>query len=248
MKPARESESRNPGSASADQKATRPPGRERVPDHSESSPVVEARVLCLHKRRRSVIHIQEDGVVRRLRTAPEERENIFREGFHATILEQSAVQGQEKFPIPIDDLRNEFGHVDDADLADHLQHPLEAKPETKAADQDTPMRGTSEILTRLLREQDFRRGRGAAHELAAIELDEVIAVVFVQTEPRAIGRARFGKIAEWDHLHEPSEIFRQRRLEVHLFASSPDAESAGRRHAIPDGAPGLFARRIFRRQ
>src|SRR5207244_11920782 len=50
-----------------------------------------------------------------------------------------------------------------------------------------------------LRQQNFRCRRGGAHELAAVELHEVIAAVLVQREPRPIGRDRFSESAKGLH-------------------------------------------------
>ena len=57
----------------------------------------------------------------------------------------------------------------------------------------------AQVLTRELRQQDFRCRRGCAHELAAVEFHEVITVVLVQREPPAIGRDHFSESAKGLH-------------------------------------------------
>ena len=56
-----------------------------------------------------------------------------------------------------------------------------------------------QIFARQFRQQDFRTSGGAAHQLTAIELHEILAVVFMQRETPAIGCGRFGQSVERFH-------------------------------------------------
>ena len=53
------------------------------------------------------------------------------------------------------------------------------------------MRVPDQLLTRQLGQQNLRARRGRAHQLAAVPFHEMVAVVLLQSEARAIGRDRF---------------------------------------------------------
>ena len=73
------------------------------------------------------------------------------------------------------------------------------------------MRMPAQVLTRKLGQQNLRARRSGAHQLAAVELHEMVAVVLVQGEPRAIGRDRFGEGAKGLHLFRDTlTAYRQR--------------------------------------
>src|ERR1700754_3025692 len=58
----------------------------------------------------------------------------------------------------------------------------------------------NQVLTSELRQEDFRARRGGAHELAPIELQEMIAVVLVQGESRGIRGGGFSESAKRLHV------------------------------------------------
>ena len=61
------------------------------------------------------------------------------------------------------------------------------------------MRMSHQFFARQLRQKNFRSGRRGAHELPAVQLHEVFAVVLVQCEARAIGRDGLSESTERFH-------------------------------------------------
>src|SRR3954469_14351105 len=93
----------------------------------------------------------------------------------------------------------------------------------------------NQIFARQFREQDLRTGGGAAHQLAAIELHEILAVVFMERKTSAIGSGRFGQSAE--RFHESIYPVRAARIWAkRLFALSSAT-----------GVPSSLSKSIFSR-
>ena len=86
--------------------------------------------------------------------------------------------------------------MDGGAFPDEGEHALEAEAEAEAADEDAGVGLAGEPDAGELREEQLGGGGGGAHELAAVELEKVVAVVLVQGEERAVRGARLREILE----------------------------------------------------
>lgn len=103
----------------------------------------------------------------------------------------------EEFAVPEDDSGNEFSDLDAGATAYEIEHAqkAEAKPET--ANEDASIGATAEAIAGKLGQEKLRGSGGGAHELAAIELQEVLAVVLVKGEAGAVRGEDFCQGAKW---------------------------------------------------
>ena len=65
----------------------------------------------------------------------------------------------------------------------YFEHALEAVAEAEAADEHCRICAPAQPAARQLGEHQLGSRRGRAHELAAVELQKIFAVVLVQREP-----------------------------------------------------------------
>lgn len=171
-------------------------------DCAEAAPGVDADVFCLNHGGGAVVHIQEDGIVGGGAGFADDGIDIAGDDFHAAIIQQSAIDVLEEVAIPRDDIREQLGDLNAGVTADELQDAPEAVPEAEAPNEHAGIRAAAQAIAGQLREQQLRGGGGGAHQLAAIELEEVLAVVLMQRELRSIGRGGLGEIMK--RLHPPS--------------------------------------------
>jgi hypothetical protein len=87
-------------------------------------------------------------------------------------------------------------------FSEEREHSLQREPKAQPANQNARVWMPNQILAREFCQQNFGGRRGGAHELAAIELQEMIAVVLVQSEPGTIGRDGFSESTKRFHVVE----------------------------------------------
>ena len=104
--------------------------------HAEAAAVVETGVLRLHKRRRAVVHVEQDGVVSIRCSVADEPENVLRKHGHAGVVEEVAVDSLKVFAVPLDDVGEQLSDVNDGVGAGEFEDAFQAETETEATDQD----------------------------------------------------------------------------------------------------------------
>jgi len=149
---------------------------------------------------RTVIDVEKNGVVTLVFNAADGLKNIFGQNCNPTVIEQGAVDFHQELAIPIDHFRQQFRNVHFGFFANTPEHGLERKAESQPADEDAWMRMPHQLFAREFRQKNLGHCRCGAHELPAVQLHEVFAVVLVQREPSAIGGNGLSERAEWFHL------------------------------------------------
>src|SRR5205085_9341931 len=81
-----------------------PTGLKSAKDRTETTATIDPRIFRVHKRGRAVVNIQQNCVVPAVIGTADHFEDICNDNFHASVVEERAVNALEKVPIPDDHL------------------------------------------------------------------------------------------------------------------------------------------------
>ena len=170
-------------------------GLEGLMDKTDAAAVVDARVFRLHEGGRAVIDIEQNGIIPAISSVPEDFKYVRDQSLDAGIIQESTVHLPEKLAIPGYDVGEQLRDFDRRVATAEFEHPSEAVPQAKSADEHAGFCAVCEPFARQLRQPQFRNGGGGAHELPSVELQKILAVVLVKGQLRSIRGAGLAKIS-----------------------------------------------------
>jgi len=181
---------------------------ERVPNGSEAPSFIDALITSLNHGGGAVIDIQHYSVIGGGAGATDDMEDVAGDDFDPLVVKEQAIDVGQELAVPGHNLWEELRNLDAGMAADELESTLKAKPKAEPADEHARIRTPPEAVARQLGQEELGGRGGAAHQLPAIQLEKVVAVVLLESELRTVRSAGLGEGAEWFHKGERGELNR----------------------------------------